>query len=323
LTSNYAERVTITIVDDNSIDFLLADSQDATRYDLPTQFDSKRSPVQAEFGISFLVEVERANRVTRLLFDAGFTPDVLKHNLRVLEIDPSYLDHIVISHGHPDHYGGLPAVLAAVERPLPVSTHPDAFEPRYAVMPNGAVAPFYNSRLDRRQLEEAGARFVLAKSPVEIIPGVITSGEIERRSSFEGPREPTGFAGLFQVKDGVCGLDHVWDEMALIINVRDAGLVVLTGCGHAGVINSLSQAVRLTGIDRIAAVMGGFHLGFPGTPSDNIKLTVESLRDLDVGRVVPMHCTGLAASSSMMQNLPDAYLQPSVGTRFVFGNNGA
>jgi 7,8-dihydropterin-6-yl-methyl-4-(beta-D-ribofuranosyl)aminobenzene 5'-phosphate synthase len=190
-------------------------------------------------------------------------------------------------------------------------------------MPNGAVAPFYNSRLDRRQLEEAGARFVLAKSPVEIIPGVITSGEIERRSSFEGPREPTGFAGLFQVKDGVCGLDHVWDEMALIINVRDAGLVVLTGCGHAGVINSLSQAVRLTGIDRIAAVMGGFHLGFPGTPSDNIKLTVESLRDLDVGRVVPMHCTGLAASSSMMQNLPDAYLQPSVGTRFVFGNNGA
>ena len=319
MTSNYAERVTLTIVDDNSIDFLLADGTDARRYDLPTQFDPKHSPVQAEFGISFLVEVERANRVTRLLFDAGFTPEVLSHNLRVLGIDPTQLDHVVISHGHPDHYGGLPTVLEALERPIPVSTHPDAFEARYAVMPDGAVASFYNARFDRSKLEEGGARFVLAKSPVEVIPGVITSGEIKRETTFEGPREPTSFAGLFQVKDGVCGLDHVWDEIALVINVRDAGLVVLTGCGHAGVINSLSQAVRLTGVDKIAAVMGGFHLGFPGTPTDNIRLTIESLKEMEVRRIVPMHCTGLAASSAMMRDLPDAYLQPSVGTQFVFG----
>lgn len=315
---NHADRLTVTIIDDNSVDFLLADGDNLRRYDLPTQFDFKKRPVQAEFGISFLVQVERAERTSTVLFDAGFTPDVMAHNLSTLGVDVGQIDHVVISHGHPDHYGGLPAVLRGLDRPIPVSTHVDAFEPRYAVMPSGAVAPFYNAPFNRGELEQMGARFVLAKTPVEVIPGVLTSGEIERSTEYEGPRQPTTFAGLYQVKDGVCGLDEVWDEISLVINVLNVGLVVLTGCGHAGVINSINQAMRITSIDQVAAIMGGFHLGFPGTPEENVEKTIASLKEIGVKQVVPMHCTGLGATSEIARALPEAFCQPSVGTRFVF-----
>lgn len=318
MNRNVADRVTITIVDDNSIDFLLASGNNFTRYDLPMQFAFNRKPVQGEFGISFWIEIERADRITRVLFDAGLTGTVLLHNMEALGLNPSMLDHIAISHGHPDHYGGLEEMLSLASRPLPVSTHIQAFEPRYAVMPSGAVAPFYNAPFNRQKLEEKGAAFILATTPVEIAPGVHTTGEIERKTSFEGPRDPKSFAGLYQVLDGVCACDQVMDEIGLVINVRDAGLIVLTGCGHAGVINTINQAIEITGVDRILAVMGGFHLGFPGTPEENVQLTIDALAQLQVGQVVPMHCTGLSATSAMAQGL-ESFTQSSVGTTLAYG----
>ncbi|MEX2237397.1 MAG: MBL fold metallo-hydrolase [Dehalococcoidia bacterium] len=318
LNTNFADEVRVQIVDDNSVDFLLAREGNWDRYDLPTQFAFKQRPVQAEFGISFLVEVVRGGRTSSVLFDAGFTGPVLLHNLDTLAVDIGTLDHVVISHGHPDHYGGLEALLTRFDRPLPVATHPTAFEPRYAIMPSGAVAPFYNAHFNRERLSAQGASFTLSRSPVPIAPGVYTTGEIPRQTSFEGPREGKTFAGLYQVNEGVCGLDQVIDEIALVINVRDAGLIVLTGCGHAGVVNSIAQAQAITGVKTVLAVMGGFHLGFPGTPEENVQLTVEAFREIGVQQVVPMHCTGLKAVSAIAAGLPNAFVQPSVGTTFSY-----
>ncbi|MBI3949604.1 MAG: MBL fold metallo-hydrolase [Acidobacteria bacterium] len=320
---NKADAVTITTLVENYIDILLADHDDVCRCGLIHHFDTKRTPVQAEFGISFLVEVLKGRETYRVLFDAGMTPAVIQHNLRALGIDAAQIDHIVISHGHPDHYGGLEGALTAIGHRVPVATHPEAFEPRYAVMPDGRVAPFYNYSFDRARLEPLGARFVLSRTAADIGPGIIISGEIQRETDFEGPRPPAGFAGLYQVIDSKYGYDRVMDEIALIINVRDQGLIVLTGCGHAGVINSIRHAQRLTGEERIGAVMGGFHLGFPGTPPEFLTKTVAALKEIEPQLVCPMHCSGLQTLATVMTEMPDAFFQYAVGTRLTITSSAA
>lgn len=318
-----ADSVTITVLVENSIDILLAGEREGSvhRCDLVHHFDLKKTPVQAEFGVSFLVEIVSGRHPSTILFDAGLTGSVLAHNMGALDVDPTKIDHIAISHGHPDHYGGLHSALELIGRPIPVATHPDAFLPRYAIMGGDErVAPFYNATFNARQLEQAGARLTMAREAVQLAGGVVTTGEIQRQTDFEGPREPAHARapGLYQIKDGKFALDEVWDENALVIDVRDAGLIVLTGCGHAGVINSIKAAQKLTGVDKVLAVLGGFHLGFPGTPAANVEKTSAALRSIGAEMVMPMHCTGAKAISSIARELPDSFVQYSVGTRVHF-----
>jgi 7,8-dihydropterin-6-yl-methyl-4-(beta-D-ribofuranosyl)aminobenzene 5'-phosphate synthase len=139
---------------------------------------------------------------------------------------------------------------------------------------------------------------------------------------FEGPRAvpERGAPGLYQVaSNGKLVLDEVMDEQGLVIDVQDEGLVVLTGCAHAGVVNTVLQARAVSGERPIRAVIGGFHLGFPTTPVENVAKTVEALRDLEVGMIIPMHCSGLRAHTAFSTVLPDRYIQPSVGTVLHFG----
>lgn len=316
-----ADAVRITVVVDNWIDMLQAEAEPVDRMGLVEHFDPSKQTVQAEFGISFLVEVRTRHRWTRILFDTGLSPGVLLNNCEALGIDVSQIDQVALSHGHPDHYGGVYGLLRAIGRRVPVVTHDDAFLPRYALMPDGRTAANYNASLRRDDLEHAGAAIVAATEAVELTTGTITTGEIPRTSAFEGPRESKDFhgPGLYQVKDGRFGLDEVVDEVALVVNVRQAGLVVLTGCGHAGVINSVHAATALTGIDRVALIAGGFHLGFPTTPAENVAKTLEAMQDLTPSHVMPMHCTGVVGVAALRTGLPNAFVHPSVGTSIRIG----
>jgi 7,8-dihydropterin-6-yl-methyl-4-(beta-D-ribofuranosyl)aminobenzene 5'-phosphate synthase len=312
----------VTVLVENSIDILLPNTAESRRMGLLEHFDKKRTPLLAENGFSLLLEIGLGESETTILFDAGLTDRVILHNMGALGIDPAQIDQFVLSHAHLDHHGGLEGVLHAIGHDVPVVTHPDAFLPRYIVSGIGTVSPYYNSALDRTRLEAAGARFVLAGDPIPLGPGAITTGEIPRTTDFEGPPTAAGRAGhesgIFQVRDGALVPDLVMDEVGIVINLADAGLVVITGCGHAGIINTVAQARRLTGEEDIVGILGGFHLGFPGTPDRARTETVKALAELSPRFVAPMHCTGFRAMADVAAAMPDQFFQYSVGTRLMF-----
>jgi 7,8-dihydropterin-6-yl-methyl-4-(beta-D-ribofuranosyl)aminobenzene 5'-phosphate synthase len=327
-----ADRVEITILVDNWVDMLVpiptAMRDCCSRYGLIEHFDQARVPPQAEFGISFVVDSYLGDKRTRILFDVGLTGSVLLHNMSVLGVPPETVDYVILSHGHPDHYGGIRDLLVAAGRRLPLSTHPEAFLPRYAVMGDGRTSAFYNRDLRQEDLGEWGADLILSRDAIDIGWGTMTTGEILRTVDFEGPPPDPGderapgerAPGLYQISsDGKWRVDQVWDEQALVVDVRDVGLIVLTGCGHAGVLNTIDRAASLAGNQRVYAVMGGFHLGFPTTPRENVEKTLDGLLEHGVDVIVPMHCSGLAAHAMYSERVPDRYVQPAVGTRVRFG----
>jgi 7,8-dihydropterin-6-yl-methyl-4-(beta-D-ribofuranosyl)aminobenzene 5'-phosphate synthase len=322
-----ADSVEITVLVENWVDMLLPDVElgdggHCVRTGLIDHFDQRRIPPQAENGISLLVTARRGRHRSTVLFDVGLTGSVLMHNLDVLGVEADLIEHVVISHGHPDHYGGLYSFLDAFGRPVPVSTGVDAFLPRYAVMGDGRTSPYYNQTFTLDGVERHGGSPVLGNGALDLGCGIFTTGFIERNVSFEGPVEPPAphAPGLYQVQsDGSYGLDRVLDEQGLVIDVKDKGLVVLTGCAHAGVLNTIDRAREICGPKPVHAVMGGFHLGFPTTPRENVALTVDGMREREVSHIVPMHCSGLHTHAAFVDQLPDRYLQPAVGTVLTFG----
>ena len=324
-----ADSIEILVLVENWVDMLLADIEPnesslhcVSRAGLIHHFDSKFVPPAAENGLSMLVTIRKGRSEMRTLFDVGLTGTILSHNLNALNQNPDTIDNVVISHGHPDHYGGIHKFLEIRERPVSVMTHEDAFLPRYAVMADGRSSPFYNSSFNRDEVERGGGRLSLSRDPVDLGWGALTTGEISRDSSFEGPRVSPQLhgPGLYQVNAaGAYVLDEVWDEQGLVINVANEGLVILTGCAHAGVVNTVMQAKAIFGDYPIKAVIGGFHLGFPTTPKENISKTLAELRSLDVQTIMPMHCSGLAAHAAFSVEMPDRYIQPSVGSVLHFG----
>jgi len=326
-----ADGVEITVLVENQVDMLLPDRElgdggHCVRNGLVEHFDQGRTPPQAENGISLLVTARHGRHSTTALFDVGLTGSVLAHNLRALGVDAGRVEHVVISHGHPDHVGGLYAFLDQVERTVPVATHTDAFLPRYAVMGDGRTSAYYNQAFTPAEVERHGGRPVLTAGALDLGCGMYTTGFIPRRVPFEGPVEPPSphAPGLYQVRaDGGYGLDEVNDEQGLVVDVKGRGLVVLTGCAHAGVLNTIDRAREICGARPVLAVMGGFHLGFPTTPRENVALTVKGMEEREVAHVVPMHCSGLATHAAFHQAQPERYLQPSVGTTLRFGTLSA
>ncbi|MCA1843296.1 MAG: MBL fold metallo-hydrolase [Actinobacteria bacterium] len=313
--------MSITTVVDNVVDMLAADDGPARRRPLmrwpwqeaPTTVEARvPDGPKGEHGFSALVEVTRADgSVHRLLFDTGVTPDGMVENMRRMDIAPGDVEVVVCSHGHFDHTTGLDGLARAVGRAnLPVVIHPEFWSKRRIALPGRD--PWELPTTSRKALEQAGFDIVEAAQPSFLFEGsVLVTGEVARTTDFEA-----GFPVHQAQRGGTWEPDPlILDDQALVINVRGRGLVVLTGCGHAGVVNIVRYARHLTGVEDVHAVMGGFHLT-GGLFESIIPATVEALAELGPDVVVPAHCSGWKAASALAARLPEAFIQNTVGTRF-------
>jgi 7,8-dihydropterin-6-yl-methyl-4-(beta-D-ribofuranosyl)aminobenzene 5'-phosphate synthase len=311
------DSVVVTTLMDNVTDAIMPDHGPARRFagELPhcdsAMMTDKRVPdaLVAEHGFSVLITVTRAGRDHRFLFDAGTSPDGVVENMRRLDIDPSSIEAIVCSHGHFDHTTGLDG-LARVLGPanMPVLIHPHFWRQRRLLLPGRE--PRELPTTSRRALLGAGFEIIEDRQPSFLFDGsVLVTGEVARTTGYE-PGFPPQQAWL----DGSWQPDPlVLDDQALIINVAGKGLVVLTGCGHAGVVNIARYASRLTGDQPLHALIGGFHLNGP-VFEPLIPRVLDDLAAMNPGVLVPAHCTGWRAQHAMSARFPDAYVANTVGS---------
>ncbi len=258
----------------------------------------------AEHGLSFWIELGSH----RILFDTGQS-DMFSRNAQTLGIDLSTADAIVLSHGHYDHVGGLKRVLE-IAPAVPIHLHPQALEARFArheeqSRPIGMEREMADV-LDRRIHDGLGS---FTNGPVEILPGVWATGEIPRRS---GP-EDTG--GPFYLDPDCTRRDELLDDQALVLEAND-GLVVVLGCAHAGVVNTLNYVAGLFPLRLIRTVLGGMHL----MQASRVRIahTIAAISRHNVQRVGPAHCTGQEASRGLWDALPEKCFVCNVGTQITF-----
>ena len=266
----------------------------------------------AEHGFSALVSVRRGPTTTTLLFDTGLSPDAMVTNAGRLGADLSAVQAVILSHGHFDHAGGL-AGLAGRQgtRSLPMVVHPKIWTRRRLAVPGRE--PWELPTLSKRALEGEGFAVVERREPSLLVDGcVLITGEVDRTTEFERGMPPAHqeWTGSTWQHDPL-----VIDDQALVTHVRGRGLMVLTGCGHAGAINIVRHAQRLTAVPALHALVGGLHLSGPAF-EPIIGPTVDALTQLTPGLVVPGHCTGWRAQHALAAALPDAWVAGSSGSSF-------
>ena len=268
------DGVQITVLMDNVTDPLLVDQDSVGRMNWPKAIlgglptgQARVSPetgvpdaLIAEPGFSALVRIEKAGRTRTLLFDTGVSPNGMVENMRRLGIDPHEIEVIVLSHGHWDHVTGMEGLVRVLGRTsLPVMIHPEFWSRRRISFPGLLTAEF--PATSRTALQEMGFAIVEERQPSFLLDGaVLITGEVDRTMPFE-----TGFPGHQALReDGWQPDPLILDDQALVMSLGDRGLIVLSGCGHSGIVNTVRYARQLTRQDNVAAIVGGFHLSGPG-----------------------------------------------------------
>lgn len=300
------DRVEITILMDAYANLLLPASANVQRVNAK---DLSVEPPVAGHGFSALVETFAGETKRTVLVDAGYPKAGVLHNWRSLKFDPNRVDAVFLTHGHFDHFAALEEFLQARRTRLPLVMHPDVFLKRLVREKDGSQREM-PSLYTREALEKRGAKVMLTDRPYPLAPGLMSTGQIPRVTEFERYTAPT-----FAERAGNWEPDDLPDDQAVIANVRGKGLVVLTGCGHAGIINTLKHAQTITGETRVHAIVGGFHL--TNASSEKISATVQAIESLAPALLMPMHCTGFAAQTECARRMPNAFVVSAVGTRVI------
>ena len=316
--------VAVTVLVDNRAD-LLVKPTDGVKYFMDR-------PLLAEHGFAALIHLKNAD--IRILWDAGITRISLLENMRRMKIDPSAVDKIVLSHGHPDHTGAMTDVLKAMDlsakpkewrteatieemqswaagRCVPLIAHPAAFRERWGQRKDGTKhGPMPPP--PRAEWEAAGAQVILTEEPFQLGPGCWTTGQVPRRSfeKIEGAS-----SRLFRAGD-VFAPDAIDDDQAIIVNVKDRGLVIVSGCAHSGIVNTVNYAREISGVDRVWGIVGGFHLA-PAS-GEEIDRTIDEIKGHSPRLIAPTHCTGFKAMTRFAAEMPEAFVEGVVGATYSF-----
>ena len=334
--------IAVPVVDRLTIKVLVDSSYDTPRTSGSPWVKVKRAGLAApgdyrktlhnEWGLALALQSQAGDQIRDLMLDFGYTVDALNNNIAIMGVDPSRVQALILSHGHYDHFGGLIPFLQQNRAKLPPAlTLYAGGEDNFCRRLSGGSAPGQFAEfgvLDRRELEALNVRVVLCPSPTVIADHAFTTGVIER-NSFEHVL-PNTFVD-YSIKDGLgCDIpsaaakaqgrpvaDQHLNEHATCFHLKDRGLIVISSCGHSGIVNSTRQAMKVSGIDKVHAIVGGFHL----FPADDgyLKQTVAELGKLNPDVLIPMHCSGPALMASLRDLMPKQLVPSTTGTEFTFG----
>jgi 7,8-dihydropterin-6-yl-methyl-4-(beta-D-ribofuranosyl)aminobenzene 5'-phosphate synthase len=307
------DKVEILTLQDNFIDIAAHDGTTIVQRPASEDASGNRVSILAEHGFSAVVSLTAKGNTRKALFDFGFSERGAFQNARTLGVDLTGIEAMILSHGHMDHHGGLPAFVEKLAgKNIELVLHPAAFRgSRYIKLSDERrlrlPAP------DRDRLERAGVRVAPSPAPRLLLDGgLLFLGEIPRRTDFE-----RGMLKAHYEEDGTERFDPIEDDSAVVAHVRGKGLVVLSGCAHSGIINTVAYAREVTGVDRVFVVMGGFHLtGADFEPI--IGQTTEAIKAFNPRHIVPTHCTGRKATMHIEREMPDQFLLNMSGTKMVF-----
>jgi 7,8-dihydropterin-6-yl-methyl-4-(beta-D-ribofuranosyl)aminobenzene 5'-phosphate synthase len=305
---NELDRVEILSLQDNYIESTAMDDSEIVRRARNVRDGEIRNAIQAEHGFSALVRTTRKGRTKTLLFDFGFSEHGTAYNADALDVDLREVETLVLSHGHSDHTGGLKRLVAKIgKKGIDIVLHPGAFKEDRYITRRGEKDRF--PRVSREALEALGLNVVATREPRPLLDGdALFLGEIPRTTPFE-----KGVPHAFFLDRGKETWDPIEDDSSIAMNLRGKGLVVLSGCAHSGIINTVRRAMAVAGVGKVHAVMGGFHLSGPAFETV-IGPTAEELRKIGPDFVIPCHCTGRRAIMQLEQAMPGQFILNMSGT---------
>jgi len=263
------------------------------------------TPFIGRFGLSILLELKTETSEKHILYDTNSASAPILHNLKIMGKSLDKVTTIFLSHCHYDHTDGLFGILEEINQPLPVIAHPEIFRPCFEINPDGVR--HIGMAQNQSQLEQKGAIFTLTSDPLNLMTGAVTSGEIERATSFEILED------LYTIMDGNVVQDHESDDAAVILNLKE-GLVIVTGCAHAGIVNTMKHAKKITGVDKIHAVIGGLH--FMDASEEKITKSIEALSEVDW--IFAGHCTGFDGLRRIANKHGDKFARIHTGSMIQF-----
>ena len=307
------EKVEILTLQDNYIEMTAMDNNAVVTRAMPLKDGEIKASVVAEHGFSVLVKTTMEGKTHTLLFDFGFSENGAAQNAQTLGVDMKEVEAVALSHGHSDHTGGMAKMTALIGRTnIPFVVHPAAFKlPRYLKFGEDFKINF--PKLTREMVKQAGLSAIETEKPCPMLDDTaLFLGEVPRATDFE-----KGWPLPHCQKDGKEVWDPIEDDSSIVMNLKDKGLVILSGCAHAGIVNTVQYAMKVTGINKIHAVMGGFHLSGP-LFEPLIDRTAEALQTFHPAYVVPTHCTGRKAIMEMEKQMPQQFILNMAGTKLTF-----
>jgi 7,8-dihydropterin-6-yl-methyl-4-(beta-D-ribofuranosyl)aminobenzene 5'-phosphate synthase len=326
------DRLTVNVLVDSSHDYFFKPSQvhGVSIRPGPRAADFRRI-LHNQWGLSLFLQSQREGEQRHLMVDYGYSPDALLNNIDILGTDPASVSALILSHGHFDHYGGLMGFLDRYRSVLPADVKlytggEDTFCHRLSPAGGGQFTDF--GTLDRRELAKRQVGVVLAQAPTVLAGHAFTTGKIARTSiekvlpnTFVERKMENGLGcdvGHFTAAElqGKLVPDEHIHEHATCYNLKDRGLIVISSCGHVGIVNSVRQAQEVSGVHKVHAIVGGFHLG--PAPKEYLDTVVAEIGKLEPEVVVPMHCSGANFNQAMREQMPDKLLVTTTGSQIIF-----
>jgi 7,8-dihydropterin-6-yl-methyl-4-(beta-D-ribofuranosyl)aminobenzene 5'-phosphate synthase len=308
------DKIEILTLQDNYIEMTATDNSAVVTRAIPLKEGYFRQSVLAEHGFSAVVKTGGNSTMKTFLFDFGFSEGGAAYNAGILGAELSSVEAVVLSHGHNDHIGGFEKLTEMIgKRNIPFVVHPTVFrDPRYLKLPVRDMKIFF-SPLERGQIDAAGLKLIVSSDPLLLLDNtVLFLGEIPHKTDFE-----KGFPSAHYQEDGQEKWDPIEDDTSVVMHLKDKGLVVLSGCAHAGIVNTVNYAREVTGIDKVHAVMGGFHLSgvlFEGI----IGRTVAEMKKINPDFIIPCHCTGRRAIMEFEKAMSGKFILNMSGTKMTF-----